>query len=135
MLFLYLVTVLAADTAIAGRTYSVADGWTLHQAVQPGLVERPINASFDDFGRLYVTDVTGTNDSPAEQNRKAPHRVLRLEDTNGDGVFDKRTVFAEKLGFPEGILWHRGSVYVGAPPHIWKLTDTDDDGVADKREE
>ena len=36
--------------------------------------------------------------------------------------------------FPEGILWHRGVVYVAAPPHIWKLTDTDDDGKAEKRE-
>ena len=36
--------------------------------------------------------------------------------------------------FPEGVMCHRGSVYVSAPPQIWKLTDTNDDGVADKRE-
>ena len=37
--------------------------------------------------------------------------------------------------FPEGTMWHDGSLYVAAPPSIWKLTDTDDDGVADQREE
>ena len=37
--------------------------------------------------------------------------------------------------FPEGTLWHDGSLYVAAPPSIWKLTDTDGDGVADQREE
>src|SRR3954465_1798922 len=37
--------------------------------------------------------------------------------------------------FPEGILWHNGAVYCGAPPSIWKLEDTDDDGVADQRSE
>jgi hypothetical protein len=37
--------------------------------------------------------------------------------------------------FPEGVLWHDGSLYVAAPPSIWKLTDTDGDGVADQREE
>ncbi len=37
--------------------------------------------------------------------------------------------------FPEGTMWHDGSLYVAAPPSIWKLTDTDGDGVADQRVE
>ena len=60
---------------------------------------------------------------------------MRLEDTDGDGKFDKSTVFADKMMFPEGAMWLDGSLYVAAPPSIWKLTDTDGDGVADKREE
>ena len=60
---------------------------------------------------------------------------MRLEDTDGDGRFDKRTVFADKMMFPEGTMWHDGSLYVAAPPSIWKLTDTDGDGVADQRVE
>ena len=39
-----------------------------------------------------------------------------LEDTDGDGTFDKRTVFADKLTFPSGALWHRGALYVCSPP-------------------
>src|SRR5207237_7675866 len=66
---------------------------------------------------------------------KKPHRILRLEDTDGDGRFDKRTVFADGMMFPEGTMWLGGSLYVAAPPSIWKLTDTDGDGVADQREE
>jgi putative membrane-bound dehydrogenase-like protein len=61
--------------------------------------------------------------------------VIRLEDTDGDGQFDQRVVFAEGLMFPEGALWYDGSLYVAAPPSIWKLTDTDGDGRADRREE
>jgi putative heme-binding domain-containing protein len=49
-------------------------------------------------------------------------------------VFDRRAVFAEKMMFPEGCLWHDGSLYVAAPPQVWKLTDTDGDGTADRRE-
>ncbi|MCE9547883.1 MAG: HEAT repeat domain-containing protein, partial [Planctomycetia bacterium] len=60
---------------------------------------------------------------------------MRLEDTDGDGRFDKSTVFADKMMFPEGAMWYDGSLYVGAPPHIWKLTDADGDGVAEKREQ
>ena len=60
---------------------------------------------------------------------------MRLEDTDGDGRFDKSTVFADKMMFPEGTMWYDGSLYVAAPPSIWKLTDTDGDGVADQRVE
>ena len=42
-------------------------------------------------------------------------------------TFDKATVFADKMMFPEGVLWFDGSLYVGAPPSIWKLTDTEGD--------
>lgn len=127
------VTVHAAEGALP-RDVKPADGYTVSLAVPPSLVERPVEAYFDDKGRLFVTEVTGTNDPPEVQLKNAPHRVLRLTDSNGDGVFDQRTVFADKLGFPEGVLWYQGAVYVSAPPQIWKFTDKDDDGVADTRE-
>ena len=101
----------------------------------PPLVNRPIEASLDNRGRLYVTDSSGSNAPVKEQLENKPHRVVRLEDTDGDGVYDKSSIFADHLMFPEGCLWFKGSLYISAPPLIWKLTDTDDDGVADVREE
>ena len=50
-------------------------------------------------------------------------------------MFDKQVVFADKMMFPEGILYYDGAVYCGAPPSVWKLQDTDGDGIADKRDE
>ncbi|HMC12125.1 MAG TPA: PVC-type heme-binding CxxCH protein, partial [Pirellulaceae bacterium] len=91
--------------------------------------------AFDELGRLYIGESSGTNDKVQVQLEQKPHNILRLEDTDGDGKFDKRTVFADKMMFPEGTMWLDGSLYVAAPPSIWKLTDTDGDGVADKREE
>ena len=88
---------------------------------------------FDTSGILYVTDSSGNTESAPVQLKSPQHRVLRLVDNDGDGVFDESTVFAEKLPFPEGILVHDGAIYVGAPPHIWKLRDTDGDQVADER--
>lgn len=101
----------------------------------PPLVNRPIEADFDEQGRLYVTDSSGSNEKVEKQLADKPHRVVRLEDSDGDGIFDKSVVFADKMMFPEGCLWHNGSLYVSAPPSIWKLADMGGDGVADVREE
>ena len=117
-----------------GHSFTIPEGFTIELAAKTPLADRPIVASFDEQGRLFVADSSGSNERPDAQLKNPTHRILRLEDTNGDGVFDKSTVFADKMMFPEGILCYRGSVYVGAPPHIWKLTDTDDDGKADRRE-
>ena len=123
------------EVPLNGHVFSLPEGFTIELVAGPPLVNRPITASFDEEGRLYVSDSSGTNDPSAKQLIDKPHRVVRLEDTDGDGKFDKTSVFADKLMFPEGTLWHDGSLYVAAPPSIWKLTDTDGDGVADQREE
>ncbi len=126
---------IAADIPLNGHVFTLPDGFTIELVADSKLAPHPISADFDELGRLYVTDSSGTNDPSKKQLEDKPHRIVRLEDTNGDGVFDTSTVWADKLMFPEGAMWHAGSLYVSAPPSIWKLTDTDDDGVADKREE
>jgi putative membrane-bound dehydrogenase-like protein len=119
----------------AGPVLTVPAGFVVERVAGPPLVNRPIVADFDDEGRLYVADSSGSNDKVEKQLADKPHRIVRLEDTNGDGRFDTSVVFADKMMFPEGAMWFDGSLYVAAPPSIWKLTDTDGDGVADRREE
>ena len=114
---------------------TVPPGFEVEVVAGPPLVERPIMIDSDEQGRLYVAESSGSNDHVKKQLVDRPHSILRLEDTDGDGRYDERVVFADKMMFPEGVLWHDGSLYVAAPPSIWKLTDTDDDGVADRREE
>ena len=128
-------TAAAGEVALNGHTFTLPAGFTVEVAAGPPLVERPIVADFDEQGRLYVAESSGTNDKSAVQLENKPHRIVRLEDSDGDGRFDRRTVFADRMMFPEGTIWFAGSLYVAAPPSIWKLTDTDGDGVADRREE
>ena len=125
----------AGDHTVNGRTFHLPDGFTIELAAAPPLADRPIICDFDEQGRLYVADSSGSSAKVQQQLEQRPHRIVRLEDTDGDGVFDKQTVFADKMMFPEGAMWHAGSLYVAAPPSIWKLTDADGDGVADQRVE
>jgi glucose/arabinose dehydrogenase len=125
----------AAEVQIGERQFTIPDGFKLELVAGPTLTKRPIVVDFDEQGRLYVAESSGSNDKVQKQLEEKPHSILRLEDSDGDGSFDTRTVFAERMMFPEGAMWHDGSLYVAAPPSIWKLTDTNDDGVADRREE
>lgn len=127
--------VLASTQTVDGRPFTVADGLVIERAAATDLVPRPVSASLDGEGHLFVTDSSGSNLPPAEQLKNPTHRVLRLVDTNRDGRYDKATVFADKVMFPQGCLWHDGWVYVAAPPSIWRFRDTDGDGVADIRDE
>ena len=65
-------------------------------------------------------------------------RIRMLTDTNGDGTFDKSTVFADGFnsmatGTGAGVLAFNGDVLYACIPELWKLQDSDGDGVADKR--
>ena len=66
-------------------------------------------------------------------------RVKLLVDSDGDGVVDASTVFADGFkdaadGIAAGVLEHDGDVFYTCIPHLWRLRDTDGDGVADERE-
>lgn len=126
---------LSEPRAATDQVLTVPAGFAVERVAGPPLVNRPIVADFDEEGRLYVADSSGSNDRVEKQLVDKPHRIVRLEDKDGDGRFDTSVVFADRMMFPEGAMWFDGSLYVAAPPSIWKLTDTDGDGVADRREE
>ena len=76
-----------------------------------------------------------TTSTATSCSRNPPDVIRCLEDTDGDGRFDRSTVFADRLTYPQGVLWHDGAVYTASPPSLWRLEDTDGDGVADRRTE
>ncbi|MCC6231896.1 MAG: c-type cytochrome [Verrucomicrobiales bacterium] len=125
----------AAEVRLNGHAFTVPDGFVVERVPGTEVVPRPVSASFDDRGALYVTDSAGLNLPPAEQLKDPKNRLFKLVDADGDGRYERSTVFAEGVVFPQGCLWHGNSVYVAGPPSIWKFTDADGDGVAEKREE
>jgi len=125
----------AASTAeFIPQQIDVPEGFSIELVAGPPLVEHPTFATFDDQGKLYVCNNAGVNLSAADLEAQLPNSINLLEDIDGDGKFDKSTVFADKMTFPMGGVWHDGSLYVASPPNIWRLTDTSGDGIADKRD-
>jgi putative membrane-bound dehydrogenase-like protein len=125
----------AASGAPPAVPLIVPDGFEIELVAGPPLVEHPIAASFDDQGRLYVAESSGERLSTAEMAKRQSHSIRVLEDTDGDGKFDKAHTFADRLTFPEGVVWYDGAVYTASPPFVWKFEDTRGTGVADRRTE
>lgn len=127
---------LAAGSAADGRLgqITVPAGFEVSLAAAAPVVERPIMAGFDDRGRLYVAESAGLNLPRVELEKQLPNSIVLVTDTDGDGVFDKRTVFADKLTFPQGALWHDGWLYVASSGGIWRFRDINGDDVADERQ-
>ncbi len=126
---------LLADTPFQPPPFKVRDGFEITLAAAPPLLKYPMMACLDDMGNLYVAESDGRNLTTREEiENELPRFIRRLTDTDGDGIFDRSTIFADKMTMPEGGLWHDGALYIVSAPYLWRLEDTDNDGRADKRE-
>ena len=108
-------------------------GFEVQRVAGSPLVERPMFATFDDRGRLYVLDSGGVNGD--DRGVKPPDVIRILEDEDGDGTFDTSRIYADSIVFGTGLLWYDGAIYLTSPPSLWKLRDTDGDDRADERRE
>lgn len=123
----------AGDAAIAKMTIGEGLGVNLFasEAEFPELVN-PVQMAFDTRGRLWVASWK----SYPHWRPKTPmdDKLLILEDTDGDGRADKRTVFAGDLHAPTGFEFYDGGVLVAQQPNLVFLKDTNGDDVYDVKE-
>ena len=117
------------------KTFKLPPGFTAEIVASEPMIEAPIAASWDDQGRLYVCEMRGyMNDADGLGEDQPLGRISRLEDTNGDGIYDKATVFVDKLLMPRAVMALGDGALVGEPPNLTWYRDTNGDGVADKQE-
>ena len=114
----------------AAKRMTVPDGFTVEVvAAEPDIVN-PVAMTFDEQGRIWVTE---SFEYPRRSAGKGRDRIKVLEDPDGDGTYDKVTVFADDLNIPSGIAVGYGGVWVANAPDILFMQDTDGDGKCDKR--
>lgn len=119
----------AVEPADVGSTFTVRPGFQIELVAAEPLVADPVAVAFDENSRLYVVEMRGYSENAEEH----VSRIRLLEDTNGDGRFDKSTIFVDGLAWPTAVTCWDGGVFVGDAPDILYFKDTDDDGVADER--
>lgn len=135
----------AAD---AIRPFEMQPGFRASVVAADPLISKPIAVQWDARGRLWVAETpeypngrrpytsevwkdTGSLE-PGRYDRPARDSISVLEDTDGDGVMDKRTLFFEGLELVCGFCLHGDGVMAVSNPEIAWIRDTDGDGKADK---
>jgi putative membrane-bound dehydrogenase-like protein len=113
----------------AARVMTVPAGFTVAVAAAEPDVKQPIAMAYDDRGRLWVAEAYEYPERAEEG--KGRDRILIFEDADGDGKFDKRKVFADKLNLVSGLEIGFGGAWVGAAPYLMFIPDRDGDDVPD----
>jgi putative membrane-bound dehydrogenase-like protein len=98
-------------------------------AGEPDVVQ-PIAMCFDSRGRLWVAECMSYPNWHTN-TKEGKDRILIFEDTDNDGVFDKRTVFADKLANVTALQVGFGGVFVGATPYLLFIPDKNGDDIPD----
>src|SRR5262245_47110629 len=111
--FLLLLPVCAQESRTPQATvasFTLPEGFSAKLFAGEPDVRQPISYCIDDRGRLWVLE---GNTYPAWKERSPERdRVLIFEDTDGDGRFDRRTVFVEGLTYATGIEVGFGGVWI-----------------------
>jgi mono/diheme cytochrome c family protein len=120
------------------KTFILPPGYRMELvAAEPDVIS-PAVIRFDGNGRMYVAEfITYMRDADGNNQHAPESRITRFESTRGDGVYDKRTVFVDKLVLPRTVVPLDGNSILTnetASDDVVKYTDTNNDGVADKRE-
>jgi len=118
---------LTADQA--RRAMTVPAGFEVDLIAAEPRIHQPVAFTFDAAGRLWVAEAH-TYPIRAPEGEGAD-RIVILEDSTGDGQFDRRQVFIEGLNLVSGLEVGFGGVWVGAAPYLLFIPDADGDGVPD----
>ena len=102
------------------ETFRIAPGYEVELVAAEPLIGDPVAAAWDEYGRLYVVEMRSYMPDAYGTDRGSPMgRVVRLEDTDGDGRMDTSEVFLDGLTYPRAVAVTNDGILVGVPPQLW----------------
>ncbi len=107
------------------------DGFDVSIFASEPTIGEPIAFTFDDKGRVWVVENYNYVNRRSHKETNQVTRIQILEDTDSDGVFDKKKTFTDKLTFSSGIAVGFGGVFVGSPPNLTFIPDKNGDDKPD----
>lgn len=114
----------------------VPKGYKVELVASEPMIAEPIAFAWDGNGRMYVAQMnTYMQDADATDENEPWSKVMLLDDTDGDGVMDKSSVFLDSLVLPRIILPLDDRVIIGETynRNLYSYRDTNGDGVADEK--
>lgn len=96
-------------------------------------VQQPIGMSWDDRGRLWIAENYTYSESAKKFDMSLSDRIVIFEDTNQDGVFDKRKLFPREFKKLTSIEHGSQGLWVMAPPYLYFVPDANHDDVPDSK--
>src|SRR5690242_14868646 len=143
LIYVFIVSARAAEPLITAKdlprvpavepkdvlgTFRIEKGFHVQLVASEPLIASPVAMAFDERGRLFVVEMIDYS----ERREEVPHlgRIRLLEDTDGDGVIAKSSIYADDLPWPTGVFCYEGGIFVIATPDILYLKDTKGDGKA-----
>ena len=122
----------ALSPAESMKVTHVREGFELQLVAAEPLVLDPVAIDWGIDGKLWVAEMADYPNGMDDKG-KPGGRVRFLEDTDGDGRYDKSTLFLDGISFPNGVMAWGAGVLVTAAPEIFYAEDTSGDGKADVR--
>ena len=134
------------------KQFNVAPGLRWDLAATEPMVRQPLNLHFDERGRMWVVQylqypfpaglkitkydqylraIYDKVPPPPPNHFKGKDRITILEDTNGDGTFDKAKDFVSDLNIARSVVTGRGGVWVLNPPYLLFYPDKNRDDIPD----
>lgn len=115
--------VLSVEQAL--EAFRIAPGFRIEAVATEPLVEDPIAFTWDEAGNLYVTEMRAyMRDTEGTDQEEPIGTVVRLKDTNGDGVFDEREVMLDALVLPRAVAIVNEGLLIAEPPNLWLCPST-----------
>lgn len=117
--------------AEALASITVPEGFHVSLFASEPAVQQPISITTDERGRLWVAENYTYAEGRIRFEKDLRDRIAILEDADGDGTFDKRTVFWDEARKLTSVEVGYGGVWALCAPQLLFIPDRNRDDIPD----